>query len=253
MSGKHRLSTLRSRPKTEELRSAGGREKALAIAGLLIAVALALTALLWGQRSGALSGAGAEGLRLRVPTLGFRAGLVVSLISVLVLFFGWPLYRVTVVGVGLVLGGGVAAALGWVTAGQTGALVGGVIGGLVGALAAWPAEILVRTLSGGLLGMALGMAAGSWTGSPLAMILCALGGLLLGGGLTFLFYQTLIMTYSAMFGALGTVYGAVSVWRPSYYEVEPHPALLGATAALAVLGLFVQRSIERSQEKETLQ
>jgi len=244
-----RASRLASRPKVEELRRAEGLDRALALAGLIIALVVALTALLWGQRTAALAGSEVTGARLMIPTLGFAGGLVAALVGGVVLVFGWPLYRVTVILVGLCLGGAAAGALGWVAGGHTGAIIGGVLGGGVGAVAAWPAEVLVRTLSGAVLGMSLGMAVGSWTGSSAAMIVAALGGLLLGGGLTFLFYRTLIMVYSAAFGALAAVYGALSVWRP-VSEVEPRPALLGATAALAVVGLFIQRSIERSSEQD---
>jgi hypothetical protein len=239
--------SLASRPRVQELRRASGREKALAVGGLVMALAAALFGVLWGHRTGALSGASADAGQMYVPTLDVVGGVVVALLGATVLFFGWPLYRLTVILAGLSFGAVLAGGLGWLVAGQSGAFVGGALGGLVGGLAAWPTEVLVRTLGGSVVGLVSGLAAGSCMESVSAMILCGVGGLLLGGGLTFLFYRALIMAYSAILGALAVSYGGLSVWWPAS-SVRLRPALLGAAAALAVLGLFVQRTIARKDE-----
>ncbi len=235
---------LARRPEVEELRHAGRGDKALALAGLGAALVLALVALLWSQRSGALAAPAGAGGRLTFPTLTFGGGLVAALIGATVLFFGWPLYRLTVVLIGFAIGASLAGGLGWLVAEQLGAFVGGFLGGLIGGLAAWPTEVLIRTLSGAVAGMALGLAAGNWMGSSLALILCATGGLLVGGALTFLFYKSLIMTYSSILGGLAAVYGGLSLWQPLSYQ-EPRPVLLGVAAVLAVLGLLVQSALAR--------
>jgi hypothetical protein len=234
---------LSSRPKVQELRHAEGKDKALAVVGLVLVLGATLAALLWGRSSGALSGPTAAGGALTVPTLDVPGGLISALLGGVVLFLGWRLYRLTVILVGLSIGAGVAGGLGWLVAGNSGAFVGGFLGGLVGAAAAWPAEVMIRTASGAIAGMTLGLLLGSWADSPLAMILCGLGGVLLGGGLTFLFYRALIMAYSSIIGALVVVYGALSVWRP-LKTVELRPWVLGAVAALTVVGLCVQRSLD---------
>jgi hypothetical protein len=249
MSRKPAAPGLRSRPRVEELRHAGSGEKIAVVCGLAVASVAALILLLWGRQAGALAGLEGQGSAPNVPTVGFAGGLVAVVVGALLLFFGWPLYRLTVILVGLLIGGAAAGGLGWVAGGQTGALVGGLLGGALGAIAAWPAEVLVRSLGGALAGMTLGTLAGSWTGSPVALILCALGGLLLGGGLTFLFYKALIMSYSALAGAMIVGYGGISVWRP-LSVVELRPLMLGAVAGLAVLGLFVQRSLGAGGEPQ---
>jgi hypothetical protein len=249
MNGKTGRSRLSGKPRVRELREASGREKALALVGLGLALVLALMALLWGRSSGALSGAAPEAGPLVIPTADRALGLGLLLAGLTVLLFGWPLYRLTAILTGILIGGGVAGALGWLAAGDTGALVGGLLGALVGGLAAWPTEVLIRTLTGAMVGLVLGMMAGNCIGGAGALIGCGVGGLLLGGALTFLFYRSLIIAYSAILGALTAVYGVLCVWRP-LSEVEPRALLMGAAAGLAVAGIFVQRTLGRKDAEQ---
>ncbi|MHC4914167.1 MAG: hypothetical protein ACYTGB_01640 [Planctomycetota bacterium] len=161
---RRRRSSLAKRPEVAELRDAPGREKAVAAAGLVLTFALVLLALLWGRRTGTLSAAIGGGAPLELPTLNTLGGLAALATGVVILLFGWPLYRLTVILIGLSIGATIAGGIGWVAAGSTGAFVGGFLGGLVGGLAAWPTEILVRAVTGGIAGMSLGLAAGGYVG-----------------------------------------------------------------------------------------
>ncbi len=248
MSPERKRSSLARRPEVEALRHAGRRDKIIALSGLAAALVLALVGLLWGRHTGALAAAAGDGGRLGFPTMTFAGGLVAVLMGIVVLFFGWPLYRLTVTLIGFAIGASLAGGLGWVAAGQTGAFVGGFLGGLVGGLAAWPTEVMIRTLSGAVVGMALGMAVGNWLGGSLPLILCATGGLLTGGALTFLVYKPLIMAYSAILGGLAVVYGVLSLRWPLERQ-ELRPVLLGAAVGLAVLGFLVQ-SAQAHREKQ---
>ena len=257
MSGKagagrgRRRSTLARRPDVGELRDAGRRDKIVAGVGLVLTFTLALIVLLWGRRSGALSAGIGGGSPMEIYTLNLAGGLACLAAGVVILLFGWPLYRLTVILIGLSIGATVAGGLGWVAAGNTGAFVGGFLGGLVGGLAAWPTEVLIRTVTGAIAGMSLGLAAGGYLGGVGAVTGCALGGLLLGGALTFLFYRAVLIVNSAIVGALMTGYGALCAWQPSCV-LRPRAWMLGAVAALAVLGAFVQRSLgEDAREEES--
>jgi len=235
------------RPRVGELREAAPGDKALAVAGVIAALAMALLFFMLSRRTGALAGGGSAPPQL--PALGRAGGTGAALAGALLLLLGWPLYRLTVVLLGLAVGASVAGSLGWLAGGETGAFVGALIGALAGSLAAWPTEVFFRTLCGALAGMAAGLAAGSWLGGATTMAGCGVGGLLLGGGLTFLLYRSVVMFFSAMLGAVIAVYGGLCAWRPGA-TIEFRPAHAGAAVGLALLGFVVQRAIDRAVKKK---
>jgi hypothetical protein len=58
-----------------------------------------------------------------------------------------------------------------------------------------------------------------------------------------------LIVNSAIFGAIVTGYGALCVWIPSG-AVRPRAWMLGVVAGLAVLGVFVQRSLGEEDAEE---
>jgi len=245
--GEHR--PLFGRPKVGKLREAGPGDKAMAIAGVVAALAMALLLFWLSRRNGALAG-GAEGAGPpQLPALNRGGGLAALLVGAVLLVLGWPLYRLTVILLGLAIGSTVAGGLGWLAGGETGAFIAALIGGLAGSLAAWPTEVFFRTLCGALAGLAAGLAAGSWLGGAAAMAGCGVGGLLLGGGLTFLLYRSVVMFFSAMLGAVIAVYGGLSAWQ-SGGTVEFRPGYAGAAIGLALLGFVAQKAIDRTVKKK---
>ena len=240
----------KSKPRTRELRHAGGSERAVGLCGLGVVLVLVLVAVMWNNSSGTLSKGVSDSGNLTVPTLDLISGMVTAMLSALVLFLGWPLYRLTVILTGFLLGAGLAGSVGWLASGENynAALVAAGVGGIVGGIAAWPTEVAIRTFSGSIAGLFLGLAVGSSMGSPVAVAGCALGGLLLGGALTFLFYRALIILYSSILGSLGLVYGILCMWH-SNGSVKLRALHFGIAACFTVIGILAQRSLGK-EEKE---
>jgi hypothetical protein len=237
------------RPKVGELREAGPGDKVLAVAGVLAALVMALILFWLSHRSGALAGGTDGSGPPQIPALNRAGGVVMLLVGAVLLVLGWPLYRLTVILMGLSIGSAVAGGLGWLAGGETGAFIAALSGGLAGSLAAWPTEVFLRTLCGALAGLAAGLAVVSWLGGAAAMAGCGVGGLLMGGGLTFLLYRSVVMFFSAMLGAVIAVYGGISAWQPGA-PVEVRPGYAGAAIGLALLGFVAQKAIDKAVKKK---
>jgi hypothetical protein len=235
---------LSRRPRTPELSKGAKREKVAAVCGVVLALGGAAGALLYFARAGGAPISGVTTAPPTLPAVGVPAALGIIVLGAAFLDFGWPLYRLTVILTGLSLGAGLLGGAGWLVAGQTGMIVGGALGGALGAVAAWPAEVLVRTLSGTFAGLVVGLAAGSALGGGIAtMVVSAVIGIAVGGLLTFLVFRPLMMTVFAITGASLIVYGVRSAYFAGESDVvEITPLTLLAAAALAVVGIAVQRA-----------
>ena len=241
-------SRLSQRPPVRELRNAEGKDKAVALVGMGLVLVLGIIWFVFLKDTGALAARGTSAAGLTAPSLGVRGGILAALVGLLFLALGWPLYRLTVILSGLMLGASLAGGIGWLAAEEPGCMAGAVIGGLVGALLAWPLEVLIRSLTGAAVGMGLGLFLGSMVGGGPMLALAGLGGLLLGGALTFLLLRPLVMTYFALSGALLVVYGIASVMTPAG-DIQVSPWMPGVAAGLVVAGLFLQRSLARKADR----
>jgi hypothetical protein len=238
---------LSRKPQVAALRTAGRGHQWLALGG--IALALAAAGLLAARGGGRLLASAESGATPTLPTCDLPTALALLGAGLMLLVVGWPLYRLTATLCGLLLGAFAAGGAGWLAAGGSGALIGGFLGALLGALAAWPAEVLLRTLLGAAAGLTMGLSLGAVLGGPAALTGCGLGGLLLGGALTFLIYRTLMMAVTSVIGAALLVYAGLSLWRPGE-DVPLEPLWFGAAAGLAVLGFLAQASLDRPRREK---
>jgi hypothetical protein len=215
--------------------------------GVGLAVALAaLLAAYWGGPPGA---PGVTSGAASLPRLGLAASFALIIAGAVILDFGWPLYRLTVTLVGLLVGGLVLGMVGGVALGVLGMIAGLVLGAVGGALAAWPLEPLIRGCCGALAGLLLGVLAGAVTGNARVLTILALVGPLLGGALTFLLFRPLMMTVFAVCGAALITYGGASLYAPEGERIALGPGLAALAALLAVIGVLTQRSISRRMER----
>jgi hypothetical protein len=141
--------------------------------------------------------------------MGSGVAILLVLLGVVYLLFGFYLFKWLVVLNAAVVGAALGAALG-AKAGAT--LPGGILGGFTAAAITWPLMKWAVAIMGGIFGAALGASvwktlalepAFAWTGAAMGLIFCGL--------LCFILFRGSVMMYTSLQGSVMLVFGIVGL------------------------------------------
>ena len=139
-------------------------------------------------------------------------GVMLILIGIVYLLFGFSIAKVLVTLNAAIIGGWAGALLGERVGGGEAALPGAVIAGLLAGTAAWPTVKGSVAVMGALLGAVLGVAfwrlsnldpTFGWSGGLTGLVLCSL--------LSLLLFRPCVMTYTSLQGAAMVVFGVLAL------------------------------------------